>query len=61
MLPLDGELAAEVSALLEAAGHHEDSVGAALDSWAGVENFEERMRPGKIDPLVLQRLREGSR
>jgi uncharacterized Ntn-hydrolase superfamily protein len=61
MLPLDGALAAEVSALLEAAGHHGDTVGAALDSWAGVENFEERMRPGKIDPLVLQRLREGSR
>jgi uncharacterized Ntn-hydrolase superfamily protein len=60
LLPLDGQLAAEVGALLDRAGHHETSVEAALVSWAGVENFEERMRPGMIDPLVLQRLRAGS-
>jgi uncharacterized Ntn-hydrolase superfamily protein len=60
LLPLEGELATEVGALLDRAGHHETSVEAALVSWAGVENFEERMRPGMIDPLVLQRLRAGS-
>jgi uncharacterized Ntn-hydrolase superfamily protein len=60
LLPLEGAVAAEVSALLDPAGHHGDSVEAALDSWAGVENFEERMRPGMIDPLVLQWLRESS-
>lgn len=59
LLPLEGPLAVEVGALLGRAGHHGDSVGEALESWAGVENFEERMRPGKIDPLVLQRLRDG--
>jgi uncharacterized Ntn-hydrolase superfamily protein len=57
MLPLVGDLAVEVTALLNTAGHHGDTLDAALDSWAGVENFEERMRPGRIDPLVLQRLR----
>jgi uncharacterized Ntn-hydrolase superfamily protein len=60
LLPLEGQLADEVGALLDQAGHHESSVEAALVSWAGVENFEERMRPGMIDPLVLQRLRTGS-
>jgi uncharacterized Ntn-hydrolase superfamily protein len=50
-------LAAEVGALLDAAGHHGDTVEAALASWAGVENFEERLRPGRIDPLVLAQLR----
>lgn len=59
MLPIEGDLAAELTTLLDHAGHHGESVDAALESWAGVENFEERMRPGKIDPLVLQRLREG--
>ena len=31
----------------------------ALAGWAGVENLEERMVPGKIDPLVLAHLRAG--
>jgi uncharacterized Ntn-hydrolase superfamily protein len=59
LLPLEGPLAEEVGALLGRAGHRGVSVDKALESWAGVENFEERMRPGKIDPLVLQRLRDG--
>jgi hypothetical protein len=33
-------------------------VGAALASWAGVANLEERMVPGAIDPLVLDELRK---
>src|SRR3954452_14751193 len=59
LLPLDGQLAAEVGALLDRAGHHGSSVDEALEAWAGVENFEERMRVGMIDPLVLQHLRAG--
>ncbi|MCW2708629.1 MAG: fimbrial assembly protein FimA [Frankiales bacterium] len=51
-LPLEGELAAEVAAKLQALGY------ADLDDWAGVENYEERMVPGAIDVLVLQKLRE---
>ena len=56
-LPLEGELATEVLARLESVGHTGDSVQAALESWAGVENLEERMVPGLIDPVVLAHLR----
>ncbi|MDX6216192.1 MAG: hypothetical protein QOG99_1776, partial [Frankiales bacterium] len=51
-LPLEGELAEEVAAKLKALGYKD------LDGWAGVENYEERMVPGAIDVLVLQKLRE---
>jgi len=52
-LPLEGDLAAEVSSLLAARGHD------SLDVWAGVENLEERLWPdgSKIDPEVLRVLR----
>lgn len=53
LLPLEGELAAEVRELLGA----ESDVDKALADWAGVENLEERMVPGKLDPLVLNHLR----
>jgi uncharacterized Ntn-hydrolase superfamily protein len=54
LLDLDGELAAEVTRRLAGLGH----VGAdALASWAGIENLEERIVPGRIDPLVLAHLR----
>jgi uncharacterized Ntn-hydrolase superfamily protein len=33
---------------------------ASLDDWAGVENYEERMVAGGIDPVVLEKLREAS-
>ena len=51
-LPLEGELLVEVSQKLEALGYKD------LEDWAGVENYEERMVPGAIDVLVLQKLRE---
>ncbi|MDP9394615.1 MAG: DUF1028 domain-containing protein [Actinomycetota bacterium] len=51
LLPLEGALAQEVQALVEALGHP------SLESWAGVENYEERLVEGSIDPLVLERLR----
>jgi uncharacterized Ntn-hydrolase superfamily protein len=39
----------------------DEALGGALDvalaSWAGIENLEERMVPGSIDPLVLDHLR----
>ncbi|HLT09693.1 MAG TPA: DUF1028 domain-containing protein [Micromonosporaceae bacterium] len=61
LLPLEGELATEVRSLLEARGHKVASGGAGLDAaladWAGIENLEERIVPGRIDPLVLERLR----
>jgi uncharacterized Ntn-hydrolase superfamily protein len=63
-LPLRDAVAAEVTALLTAAGHRpaDDSAEAldtALAAWAGVENLEERLGPGRIDPVVLDELRRG--
>lgn len=54
LLPLEGELAGEVSRRLDALGF------ATLEDWAGVENYEERMVPGRVDPLVLAKLREAA-
>lgn len=54
LLDLEGELAAEVSRRLTTLGF------ATLEDWAGVENYEERMVPGKVDPLVLAKLREAA-
>jgi len=51
LLDLQGELADEVQQRLGAIGF------TTLEDWAGVENYEERMVPGRIDPLVLAKLR----
>ena len=54
-LPLEGELRAEVEERLGRLGH------GTLDSWAGVENLEERVDgEDAIDPVVLDALREAS-
>ncbi|MGZ6744181.1 MAG: DUF1028 domain-containing protein [Nocardioides sp.] len=53
-LPLEGALAQEVADRLARLGF------ADLEDWAGVENYEERMVPGAIDVLVLEKLREAS-
>jgi uncharacterized Ntn-hydrolase superfamily protein len=62
MLSLDGEVATEVTERLARLGHRgaagPDGLDAALADWAGIENLEERMVAGRIDPLVLTRLRE---
>ena len=52
LLPLEGELAREVDQHLQTLGYRD------LDTWAGVENYEVRMSAGRIDPYVLERLRE---
>jgi len=67
LLDLAGEVAAEVGRRLAVAGHpvaghpvsgpDTTALDAALASWAGVENLEERLVPGRIDPLVLAHLR----
>ncbi|HEY8472479.1 MAG TPA: DUF1028 domain-containing protein [Natronosporangium sp.] len=56
--PLDDE----VRRLLSRVGHPvaeptPAALDAALADWAGIENLEERIVPGKIDPLVLAHLR----
>ena len=63
-LPLDGDLGDEVRVLLAAVGYapEDGSLGAtsaALGTWAGVENLEERLVAGRIDPVVLNHLRRG--
>jgi uncharacterized Ntn-hydrolase superfamily protein len=58
LLDLEGDRAAEVRTLLAKRGFAGDDLGAALAAWAGIENYEERVVAGKIDPLVLAKLRE---
>ncbi|MFC0504819.1 DUF1028 domain-containing protein [Micromonospora costi] len=59
LLDLTGAVAAEVGTLLAALGHPVGPTGPdeALASWAGMENLEERLVPGRIDPVVLDHLR----
>lgn len=59
LLALRGELAEEVVARLTDLGHRPgaDGLDEALASWAGIENLEERLVAGQIDPLVLAHLR----
>jgi uncharacterized Ntn-hydrolase superfamily protein len=57
LLELTGPLAAEVADRLSGRGYAQADLDAALRAWAGVENLEERLVPGSIDPLVLAQLR----
>ncbi len=54
LLPLTGALAEEVGERLRSLGF------ADLAGWAGVENLEERLVDGAIDPLVLAQLRSAT-
>jgi uncharacterized Ntn-hydrolase superfamily protein len=62
LLDLDGAVGAEVRERLAALGHPAGpaltELDEALASWAGIANLEERIVPGRIDPLVLDQLRE---
>jgi uncharacterized Ntn-hydrolase superfamily protein len=65
LLKLTGEVADEVRDRLGRLGYHSPEGGpgpldATLANWAGVENLEERMVAGHIDPLVLDVLRRAS-
>jgi uncharacterized Ntn-hydrolase superfamily protein len=57
LLDLTGPLAEEVAGRLTRLGYAQADLSASLASWAGVENLEERVVSGRIDPLVLERLR----
>jgi uncharacterized Ntn-hydrolase superfamily protein len=59
-LPLDGDLADEVRGRLARLGYHTPDVDDALSGWGGVENLEERLLAHKIDPVVLEMLRQKS-
>jgi len=57
LLDLTGDRAAEVRSRLAGLGYAEPELDRALAGWAGVENLEERLVPGRIDPTVLRQLR----
>lgn len=62
LMRLTGALAEEVRSLLGAQGYIAGDVTTTeldrvLAAWAGVENLEERLVPGKLDPVVLTHLR----
>lgn len=66
LVELAGPLAAEVAAHLARRGRGPADPGdaaalwQAVAAWAGLENLEERLvRPGWIDPVTLEALREG--
>jgi uncharacterized Ntn-hydrolase superfamily protein len=61
LLPLTGPVLDEVRSLLADLGHRHEDVERSLDDWAGSANFEERLRPGAVDPVVLDQLRRGRR
>jgi uncharacterized Ntn-hydrolase superfamily protein len=54
LIPLEGEVAAEVDSLLDAIDQPD------LETWAGIENYELRLVPGQIDPFVLDQLRRAA-
>jgi uncharacterized Ntn-hydrolase superfamily protein len=56
-IPLDGDTGDEVRQRLRRLGHDDPDLDKALADWAGIENYEERLLPGRIDPLVLDQLR----
>jgi uncharacterized Ntn-hydrolase superfamily protein len=59
-LPVDGELAAELTERLARLGY-EGELADALFRWAGTENLEERVEGAEaIDPMVLEELRRTS-
>ncbi len=58
--PLAGELEVEVSERLATLGYSGGDVSQALESWAGVENYEMRLSPDGIDARVLAALRHAT-
>jgi uncharacterized Ntn-hydrolase superfamily protein len=56
LIPLE-QVQAEVSHLLDRVGYGGE-VESGLREWAGMENLEERLSDGRIDPVVLRALRE---
>jgi uncharacterized Ntn-hydrolase superfamily protein len=58
-IPTDAALEAELRDRLSRLGHRSGDLAADLDTWAGVENLEERVRGvERLDPVVLAELRK---
>jgi hypothetical protein len=60
LLPLEGPLLAELADRLAATGYRSGDVARDLYDWMGRENFEERWHDGKVDPVVLDQLRQAT-
>jgi uncharacterized Ntn-hydrolase superfamily protein len=56
LIPID-QVRAELSELLGKVGHT-GPIEPGLREWAGMENLEERLHDGRVDPVVLRALRE---
>jgi len=56
LIPLD-QVQAELADLLGRVGHA-GPIEPGLREWAGMENLEERLHDGRVDPIVLRALRE---
>jgi len=61
ILELTGDIAARLRAALDALGWTDPDLEAALISCAGVENLEERIVAGGVDPVVLAYLEDRAR
>lgn len=61
LLPLDNTLTTEVGDMLKILGYQANNVADDLEKWMGRENYEERWHSGKIDPVVLQKLKEAAK
>lgn len=60
-IAVDDELAAELRERLAGLGHASGDIAADLETWAGIENLEERVAGlERIDPVVLSELRNAS-
>ncbi len=57
-LPLEGEVAARLRRALDSLGFDDPDLERALERAAGIENLEERLVPGAIDPVVLAYLED---
>ena len=55
-LPLEGETAVRLGRALRTLGYDDPDLERALDRAAGIENLEERLVPGAVDPVVLDYL-----
>ena len=57
-LPLTGEVADRLRSALTSLGHDHPDLEQALVDCAAIENLEERLLPGAVDPVVLSYLEE---
>ena len=56
--PIEGEVADRLRRALDSLGYIDPDLMDALEHAAGVENLEERLVPGAVDPVVLAYLEE---